>query len=143
MGIELITYSEIVERCKGDIKDLLPDLPKENTCEAWESFRDELETIRDDSYCYAADVVQHWDWAIYTHYGIKILYGLPFDIERQAEQEFFDLWGSETIDSLSCAFDMASRIALVALEITFRETLEEMAQELIEMAETQLENMES
>ena len=142
MEIEVITYSEIVERCKGDIREILPDLPKEDTREAWESFRDDLETIRDDSYCHASDGVQHWDWAIYPHYGIKILYGLPFDIERQAEQEFFDLWGSESISTLNDAFDMASRIAMVALEITFRETLEEMAQELIEMAETQLENLE-
>ena len=142
MEIEVITYSEIVERCKFDAKEILPDLPKQNTPEAWESFRDGLETIREDSYCHAADVVQHWDWAIYTHYGIKILYGLPFDIERQAEQEFFDLWGSETIDSLNDVWDMASRIAMVALEIIFRETLEEMAQELIELAETQLENLE-
>ena len=143
MEIEVITYSEIVERCKGDIKEILPDLPKENTCEAWESFRDEMETIRDDSYCHAGEAVQHWDWSIYTHYGIRILYGLPLEIERQAEQEFFDAWGSEPISSLIDAFDMASRISGFALEIIFRETLEEMAQELIEMAENQLENLES
>ena len=143
MEIETIKYFEIVERCKGDILELLPDLPKQNTCESWESFLDELETIRDDSYCHAAEAVQHWDWSIYTHYGIKILYGLPLEIESQAEQEFFDVWGSEPIDSLNDAFDMASRIAGFALEIIFRETLEEMAQELIDLAETQLENLES
>ena len=141
MDVETVKYCEIVGRCKDDIKEMLPDLPKENTCEAWESFRDDLETIRDDSYCHAGEAVQHWDWSIYTHYGIKILYGLPLEIERQAEQEFFDAWGCEPISTLNDADDMASRIAVFALEIIFRETLEEMAQELIDLAETQLENM--
>ena len=140
MNIEIVKYRDIVERCKGDIAEILPAMPKENTCEAWESFRDELEAIREDSHCYAGDV-EHWDWAIYTHYGIKILYGLPMEIERQAESDFFDCMGSEPINSLNDAFDMASRIAYHALWIIFHETLEEMAQELIELAETQLENM--
>ena len=142
MDIEIVKYREIVERCKGDIAEILPAMPKENTCDAWESFRDDLETIRDESYEHASEV-QHWDWGIYTHYGIKILYGLPMEIEQQAESDFFDVWGSEPIDSLQDAFDMAHRIAIFALEIIFRETLEEMAQELIDLAETQLENMES
>ena len=143
MEIETIKYYEIVERCKGDIAEILPELPKENTCEAWERFLNELEEIREDSHCYAGDAVGSWDWAIYTHYGIKILYGLPLEIERQAESEFFDCMGGQPIDSLNDAFDMASRIAYYALWIIFHDTLEEMAQELIELAETQLENMES
>ena len=142
MDVETIKYRDILERCKGDIAEILPGLPKENTCEAWERFRDDLEAIREDSHCYAGDV-DAWDWSIYTHYGIKILYGLPMEIEQQAESDFFDCMGSQPIDSLNDAFDMASRIAYHALWIIFRDTLEEMAQELIDLAETQLENMES
>ena len=142
MEIEAIKYCDIVERCKGDIAEILPGLPKENTCDAWERFRDDLEAIREDSHCYACDAVGSWDWAIYTHFGIKILYGLPLEIEQQAESDFFDCMGGEPINSLNDAFDMASRIAYHALWIIFHETLEEMAQELIELAETQLENLE-
>ena len=142
MQIETIKYRDIVERCKGDIAEILPGLPKENTYDAWERFLADLEEIREDSHCYAGDV-DAWDWAIYTHYGIRVLYGLPMEIEQQAESDFFDCMGGEPINSLNDAFDMASRIAGFALEIIFRETLEEMAQELIEIAETQLENMES
>ena len=141
MEVETIKYFEIVERCKGDITEILPAMPKENTFEAWERFRDDLETIRDDSHGHASECVQHWNWAIYTHYGIPILYGLPLEIERQAEEEFFDCMGGVRIEMLNNAYDMASRIAYHALEIIFRETLEEMAQELIELAESQLENM--
>ena len=141
MDVETVKYCDIVERCKGDIAEILPAIPKENTYEAWERFRDDLETIRDDSYYHASECVQHWDWSIYTHYGIKILYGLPLEIERQAESEFFDLMGCSPIDSLQDAFDMAARIAYHALEIIFRETLEEVVSELLELAESQLENM--
>ena len=137
MEIKAIHYREIIERCKGDIAEILPAMPKENTCEAWERFRDELEAIREDSHCYAGDV-DAWDWAIYTHYGIKILYGLPMEIEQQAESDFFDCMGGEPINSLQDAFDMASRIAYHALEIIFRDTLEEVVQELIELAESHL-----
>ena len=143
MDIEAIKYRDILERCKGDIAEILPGLPKENTYDAWERFRDDLEEIREDSHCYAGDAIGGWDWAIYTHYGIKILYGLPLEIERQAESEFFDCMGGQPIDSLNDAFDMASRIAYYALWIIFHGTLEEMAQELIDLAETQLENKES
>ena len=143
MNVETVPYIAIIERCKVDAMEYLPDLPKENTVEAWESFLDELETIRDDSYYHAGECVQQWDWAIYTHYGWKILFALPSDIERQAESEFFDVWGQVTIYSLNGWWEMASMIACFALEIIFRETLEEMAQELIELAESQLENMES
>ena len=142
MEIETIKYCDIVERCKGDTAEILPGLPKENTYDAWEKFLADLEEIREDSYCHAGEEIQHWDWAIYTHYGIKILYGLPMEIEQQAESDFFDCMGGQPIDSLNDAFDMASRIAGFALEIIFRETLEKMAQELIELAETQLENLE-
>ena len=142
MDIETIKYRDIVERCKGDISEILPGLPKENTYEAWERFLADLEEIRDDSYCHAGDAVDGWDWAIYTHYGMKILYGLPLEIEQQAESDFFDCMGGEPIDSLNDAFDMAHRIAYHAMWIIFHGTLEEMAQELIELAETQLENIE-
>ena len=79
MKIETVKYRDIVERCKGDISEILPTMPKENTHEAWERFRDDLETVQEES-CEHASEVQNWDWAIYTHYGIKVLYGLPMDI---------------------------------------------------------------
>lgn len=143
MEIEAVKYRDIVARCKSDISEIMPALPKTNTVDAWQEFIEEVESLQEDSYQHASESVQHWDWAIYTHYGIKILYGLPLEIERQAESEFFDCMGSEPIDSLNDAFDMASRIADFALEIIFRETLEEVAQELKEIAENQIDNLES
>lgn len=143
MDVETVKYYEIVERCKGDCLELLPDLPKENTLEAWESFLDAVELVREDLHCHASEIAQNWDWSIYTHFGVKILYGLPMEIERQAEEEFFECWGHEPINSLIDSFDMASRIAGFALEITFREVFEGMAQDLEELATNQIENMES
>lgn len=143
MNVETVKYMDIVTRCKSGISEIMPSLPKTNTADAWQEFIDEVESIEGESYQHASESVQHWEWSIYTHYGIKILYSLPLEIERQAESEFFDCWGSEPIDSLSDAFDMASRIALFALEIIYRETLDEVVQELKELAENQIENLES
>lgn len=140
---ERITYSDILDRCKRDVMDYLPDLPKENTLEAWESFREEIEAWRDDSlYDDASESVESWDWAIYTHWGIKILDTLPSDEMQQAESSFFEVWGSMPIGSLSDPWDMASRISHFALLNIWQDVAQECVNELLELAETQLENLE-
>lgn len=139
-----LTYKTILDRCKTDVLEYLPDLPKENTVEAWESFIEELEAWRDDSlYESASESVGYWDWTIYTHYGIKILDTLPLEVCQQAESDFFDTWGSEPIDSLNDPWDMARRIAYFALLNTWQECAEECVEELLELANNQLENLES
>jgi hypothetical protein len=65
------------------------------------------------------------------------------EIEREAESDFFDCWGSEPIESLNDAWDMSSRIAFFALAIVMREELESALAELIELAENQIENLEA
>lgn len=139
-----LTYKTILTRCKADVLEYLPDLPKENTVEAWESYLEELETWRDDSlYESAMESVENWDWTIYTHYGLKILDALPLEVCQQAESDFFDLWGSEPIDTLNDPWDMASRIAYFALLNTWQECAEECVEELLELANDKIENMES
>lgn len=134
-------FNEITERCKQSAKDMLPDMPKENTLTAWEDWCDDLENMRDELSDLAWQEVEHWDWAIYTHYGMQILDCLPMDVADQAESEFFDLYGDSPIDTLTSVWDMASRIAYLALVACMSEALDEAIQDCLDLAETQIENL--
>jgi hypothetical protein len=136
-----LTYRDITKRAKDSALEYMPDLPKENTIEAWESFLAELDAL--DVFHIADEEAGSWEWAIYTHYGWKVLCALPLETEQEAESDFFDCWGSEPIESLNDAWDMASRIAFFALVIVMREELESAIAELMELAENQIENLEA
>jgi hypothetical protein len=136
-------YTDIIERCKTSALEMLPDMPTKNDLDSWESYRDELESLRDESFDAVHQEVDSWDWTIYTHYGIKILDCLLLHDCQQAESDFMDCWGREPIETLNDPWDMASRIAYFALCNMLRETLESAIEECLELAETQIENMES
>ena len=139
-----LTYKTILDRCKSDVLEYTPGLPTTNNLESWQDYIDTLEAWRDDSlYEHATQSVESWDWSIYTHFGFKILETLPLEVERDAEQSFMDIWGSETIDTLNDPYDMASRIAYFALVNIWQEVAQECVEELIELAQNQIENMES
>jgi hypothetical protein len=135
-------YRDITERCKSSAIDMLPDMPTKNDLDSWEVYADKLDRLRDESYDVVHQEVDSWDWTIYTHYGIKILDCLPLHDCQQAEFDFFDVWGSEPIETLNDPWDMASRIAYFALCNMLREALESAIDECLELAETQIENME-
>jgi hypothetical protein len=137
-----LTYKTIIERCKADVLEYLPDLPKEDTLQAWSLFLVDLWRY-DSLYEHASESVESWDWSIYTHYGFEILDALPSDEMRQAESSFFEVWGHEPIETLNDPYDMASRIAYFALVNIWQEVAQECVEELIELAQNQIENMES
>ena len=136
-------YREITERCKTSAIEMLPDMPTKNDLDSWESWRDALEALQEESLDMVYQEVDSWDWAIYTHYGIKILDCLPLHDRQQAESDFMEVWGSEPIETLNDPWDMASRIAYFALCNMLREALESAVEECLELAENQIENMES
>jgi hypothetical protein len=134
-----VTYSEIKARCKRAALEYLPAMPKANFLEWWQAYETELEEF--DIYQAAIEEVDHWDWTIYTHYGVKILDLLPSYVTNEAESQFFDCFGSEPISTLNDHYDLASRIAYFALLIMMQEALEELRQELTELTQAQIENM--
>lgn len=135
-------YQDIIKRCKDSVVEYVPDMPKTNTLEAWENYISELESLGDEIYDHAHRDVESWDWTIYTHYGFKILDALPLEVNQQAESDFFELWGSEPIDTLNDPWDMASRIAYFALLYLWQDEAQEIVSELKELAENQIENLE-
>lgn len=134
-------YTDIVERCKTSAIEILPDMPKESTLEAWESYRDALEALRDESFDIVYQEVDSWDWTIYTHYGIKILEALPYEDVCTAEESFFDCHYDLDSETLGGVYEFASKVACFALCNMLTETLESSIHSSIELAESQIENM--
>jgi len=102
-----LTYKTIIDRCKRESNEGLPDLPKTSTVEAWEGYLDSLEDFDVFAFCY--ETVEQWDWMIYTHYGWKILHALPQSYIDEAESQFLDLNSGMSIeDTCGGTFDIWS-----------------------------------
>ena len=140
-----LTYREIETRCKDATKELAPDMPTKNTLEAWESFLDELESF--DVHEGVNEYVESWDWSIYTHFGWKILHCAPQSMIDDAESAYLELnHGIEVQELEGGTFDiwsLQSSIAYFVLVNMVQDELNGLIQELIELAETQIDNMES
>jgi hypothetical protein len=142
MSDNKMTYMAIVERCKTSANEMLPDLPTKNTLEAWESYRDELESLRDEFSDVVWQEVDSWDWSIYTHYGLKILEALPYSDVCDAESLFFDTCSDLDSETLGGVYEFASKVAYFALCNMLQEYLETAIDECTELAESHIENLE-
>ena len=140
-----LTYKDIRDRCQSIAMELTPDLPTTNSVDAWESFIKQLDDLRDDSYSQVLESVESTDWAIYTHYGWKILHAVPQDVINEAETQYLDYNSGLAIeDTCGGCFDiwsLQSAIAFHALVAMVQEALESTIEELQDLAQTQLYNL--
>ena len=141
-----ISYKDIVDRCESMARDATPYFPKVNTYDAWESFKDEIESALEDSYSLALELVENTDWAIYTHFGWKILHALPQSAIDDAESRWLEFNSGLTIEeTCGVTFDiwaLQSAIAFQALVNLTVESIEALAGELLGLAELELSNLE-
>jgi len=135
-----LTYREIRQRCETVAQELMPALPKVNTLEAWESFRDKLESF--DPYGSALFEVESWDWAIYTHYGIDVLGAIDSSKVARAESHWHEVVGLGNQDESFGSYEFASQVAFFALLQLLEEALYSLIQELQELAESEIENLQ-
>ena len=137
-----ITYKAIIDRCKGDAIEGLPDFPKAGDVDSWENYVNELDDFDVFDYCH--ETVGNWDWSIYTHYGWKILHALPQSIIDDAEQQFLDINGGMAIeDTCGGMFDIwtiQSQIAYHACVALLTEQVQETVEELRAVAQTSIDN---
>jgi len=141
-----LTYKEVRDRCQSIAMDMTPDMPKTNSVDAWESFNTQLEHLRDDSFSLVLEAVESTDWAIYTHYGWKILHAVPQDLINDAESQYLDynagLAIEETCGGCFDIWSLQSAIAFHVLVAMVEDSLSTILDELQDMAQTQLDNME-
>jgi len=141
-----LTYKEVRDRCQSIAMELTPDMPTTNGADAWESFNTQLDHLRDDSYSLVLESVESTDWAIYTHYGWKILHAVPQDVINDAEENYLACNGDLTLNEVEGGcFDiwsLQSAVAFYVLVAMVEDFLSTILEELQDMAQTQLDNLE-
>ncbi|MAI35070.1 MAG: hypothetical protein CMM07_25810 [Rhodopirellula sp.] len=136
-----LTYKAISERCANAALELTPDFPKTGTLEAWIDFQNECEAL--DAHVLAWGEVDGWDWSIYTHYGIKIVDLMPQSDLNDAEAQWHDMDGPSCIDESFGVYEFASKVAYFYLVSQVTEHIEALKEELIDMAQGQIDNLEA
>lgn len=142
---QTITYLAIRKRAKDCALEYMPSLPEKNTYENWESFQQDVEAL--DSYDIAYES-SDWDWVIYYHRALELCQAVPSGILHEAESEVYDNGGIDHLQGYGCnrcsdKFGLYEMAALIASQIVIREiaeAVEDAKEELIDLAETQMES---
>ena len=134
-----MNYSDITERCKTAAIEMLPDMPAKNELGSWESWRDALEALQEESFDVVHQEVDSWGWSIYTGYGIEILEALPYSDVCAAEESFFDCRCDLDSETLGGVYEFASKVAYFALCNMLGEALDTAIEECLEIANAQID----
>lgn len=135
---QTIRYSAIQKRAMEDAKEYAPDFPKENTVEAWEAFIDEVEAM--DSFDIAHESCE-WDWVIYYNRAMELCLAVPSDVLSDAEDQWHYM--GAYVDSQFGLHSFACTLAAIIVTQAIAEAVDELKEELLELANNQLDNMET
>jgi hypothetical protein len=133
-----ITYTEIQKRAARDAQDRAPDMPKENTVEAWEAFMADVEDMDIGEISFEC---AEWDWVIYYHRAMELCLAVPTSVLCLAEAEYYDCGGYEIERDSFGLCEIASRVAFYIVSSEIAEAVDTLKEELIDLAQTQLDNM--
>lgn len=136
-----ISYSNLIKRAKSDAQEYMPALPKTGTIESWHAFLDAVESI--ESGDVAHESADSWDWVIYHGKALELCAILPSSLVSEAESMIIECGG------LGEAFEnggLGGIASLFAYWIIYQAVLDEvetLKEELIDLAQTQIDNLES
>jgi hypothetical protein len=133
-----ITYTEVQKRAARDAQDRAPDMPKENTVEAWEAFMADVEEMDIGEISFEC---AEWDWVIYYHRAMELCLSVPTSVLCQSEAEYYDCGGHELERDSFGLYEIASRVAFYIVSSEIAEAVDTLKDELIDLAQTQLDNM--
>ena len=136
--MERINQYTLEQRAKQSALDLVPDMPKENTRDAWESYLAELESL--DVYDLSHTEADSWDWVTYYGNAMELCTNVDGMTLGEAEEQAKDCGAFEDVEGL---YELACSLAYWIVCNAVQYAISELVEELTELAETQLENMES
>ena len=140
---DTIPYKVIRERIKQEAKEIIDQyaqFPKENTYDFWEEYSDKLEALKDnESYDLAHESVEGWDWAIYTYKGFLVYDALNGQEQSDAESLYWDAWSG--LENQPTPYELAAGMAFWWLIQELTGEIESQCEEIIEMAQNQMENL--
>ena len=145
-----ITYTRIQQRAKQDALEYMPEFPKlpnqtdftnesdhEQCCmELWQDFYDTVDSIEA---CDVAHESCEWDWVIYYHRALELCQAVPTSVLHDAESELEEMY----FDTFLGLYETAAGIAAQIVIKEIADAVEQIKEELLEVAVTAIDNMES
>ena len=108
-----------------------------NAIDAWVSFQRDVESL--DAFEIAHESCE-WDWVVYYHRAMELCQAVPSDVLHDAESEYADLFSTVDPDDFGL-YEFAFRLAAIIVTREITEAVESLKDEMIDLAETQLDNM--
>ena len=136
-----ISYSHLIKRAKADALEYMPDLPKFGTVEAWQAFLESVESVESGD-C-AHESADSWDWVIYPGKALELCAMLPSSLVNAAESMASDCGGIQDAFESGGLGGVACLVAYWVIYQAVADTIEDVKEDLIDLAQTQLYNMES
>jgi hypothetical protein len=136
-----ISYSGLIARAKQDAKEAMPDLPKVNTYEAWQTFLESIEVIESGEV--AHESADSWDWVIYHGQALELCAMLPSSLVSDAESMVSEFGGIQEAFESGGLGGVACLIAYWIIYQAVQDEVELAKEELLELAQTQIDNLES
>jgi hypothetical protein len=136
-----ISYTKLFERARQDAQDAMPDLPKTNTLEAWQSFLDSIESV--ESGDIAHESADSWDWVIYHGQALELCVMLPSSLVSDAESMASECGGIQEAFESGGLGGVACLIAYWIIYQAVQDAVELAKEELLELAQSQIDNLES
>jgi len=133
-----ITYKAIQDRALEDAKERMPEFPTENTVDAWDRFISELDDL--DAHEIAHESCE-WGWVIYYARALELCQAVPSSVLHDAESQWHDMCGPDGIDDSFGLYEMACQLAAIIVIDEIAQAVDTVRDELLELANNQLENL--
>lgn len=127
-----ITYKRILDRAKSDAREHMPDLPKVNTLDAWQAFIDEIEALDAHDIAYESS---EWDWVIYHSRAMELCLAVPSSVLNKAEETYFEYELKP-----ESFFGYTTQLAAIIVTSEVSQAVESLREELLELAQAQIDN---
>jgi hypothetical protein len=135
-----ISYTKLFERAKQDAQDAMPNLPKTNTLEAWQTFLDSVESV--ESGDIAHERADSWDWVIYYGQALELCSVLPSSLINEAESMIEQCGGVQDAFESGGLGGVACLVAYWVVYQAVQGAVDIAKEELAEFAQSQIDNLE-
>lgn len=136
-----ITYFNLMKRANESALGYMPAMPAQNTVEAWQAYADEIEAL--DISDAAHTEADSWDWVIYNGQALQLCCAVPSSVLDQAEDMARDCSDISYLFNHSGLYGIASTCAYWIVYEAVSVQLNEVCQELLDLAYSQIENLEA
>lgn len=135
-----INYRNLEARAKDTALEYMPSMPKQNTLEAWQAYSQALMDL--ESTEIANEEADSWDWVIYYGQAMDLCANVPSSILHRAETMVQECGNVEYEFESGGLYGVACVCAYHIVYFAICEAVENLREELLELANGQIENLE-